>query len=154
MPTLSRIQPSRAAPARQLLVSPGVLALAGCVNSVGGMNATARLTRHARIRTAERQLRPDVLDFILTFGTLTRAAGATHVTVVERRLAIEVRDTPLAARARGWIVVVADDGEVMTCYRRFDAVSYLRKRTKRRLSYAQLSLRRRHPRYEGGQHAG
>ena len=44
----------------------------------------------------------------MTWGTETRAAGATHITLVRRDLPADLRDTEEAARAEGWILVEGD----------------------------------------------
>ncbi|MDI1430164.1 hypothetical protein [Polyangium sorediatum] len=95
-------------------------------------SSAVRTWSHFRLRAAQRGLRRDVRDFILTYGCEHRAAGATHLVILERRLPPEIRDTDLARRARGWIVLLADDGALMTCYRRFDATRALRRKAKLR----------------------
>jgi len=95
-------------------------------------------TDHFRERSARRRLHPAVLQFILAFGSPVRACGATHLTVLERKLPSHLQGTRMAERARGWIVIETDGGELMTCYRRRDAAHFLRRKQKRRLSRAQL----------------
>jgi hypothetical protein len=99
------------------------------------------LPRHFVERGALRQLRGEVLDFILDFGVRTRAAGVTHVTVLERQLPGALRDSPLARQARGWILLVSDQEErIITCYRREDASQFIRRKPKHR------AFKRRSPR--------
>lgn len=95
-------------------------------------------THHFEERSAQRRLNPAVLQFILTFGAAVRARGATHLTIIDRQLPTHLRGTPLAERARGWVVLETDEGELLTCYRRRDAVRFLQRKRKRRLSRAQL----------------
>lgn len=90
------------------------------------------LPRHFIERGAPRQLRDEVLDFILDFGVRTRAAGVTHVTVLERDLPGFLQDSPLARQARGWILLVGDHERIVTCYRREDASRFIRRKPKRR----------------------
>ena len=96
------------------------------------------LTRHFIERRSLRQLRDDVLDFILEFGARARASGMTHVTVLERDLPAAWRDSALARQARGWIVLLSDEERLVTCYRRGDASSFIRRKPKRRMSDAQV----------------
>jgi hypothetical protein len=96
------------------------------------------LTRHFIERRARRQLREDVLDFILEFGARARASGMTHVTVLERDLPAAWRDSSLARQARGWIVLLSDRERLITCYRRGDANRFIRRKPKRRMSDAQV----------------
>ena len=100
-------------------------------------------THHFKERSAQRRLDPAVLQFILAFGAAVRVCGATHLTVMDRQLPGHLRGTPLAERARGWIVLETDGGELLTCYRREDAVRFLRRKRKRRLSRAQIRRARR-----------
>jgi hypothetical protein len=91
-----------------------------------------RPTQHYQIRAAERALHSDVEAFLMTWGTETRAAGATHITLVRRDLPLDLRDTEEAARAEGWIIVVGDDGALVTCYRRSDAWRFVRRKSQAR----------------------
>ena len=58
--------------------------------------ADRRPTQHYQARAAERALPSNVEDFLLTWGTETRAAGATHITLVRRDLPRLDRDVALA----------------------------------------------------------
>jgi|GEM_PF-682947 len=100
-------------------------------------------THHFEARAAHRKLPPAVLQFILTFGAAVRACGATHLTIIDRQLPDHLRGSHLAKRARGWIVLETDEGALLTCYRRDDAVRFLQRKPKRRLSRAQLRGARR-----------
>lgn len=85
-------------------------------------------TQHYVTRSATRHLKPDVEAFVMKWGTELRAAGATHLTVVRRDLPVELRDSDEATRAQGWIIVAADDGALITCYRRGDAWRFVRRK--------------------------
>lgn len=91
--------------------------------------ATARLTLHYRRRRVERALRRDVEAFVMTYGTERRARGATHLTIVRGDLPLDLRDAEITDRATGWIVIEADDGSRLTCYRRDDAWKYVRRKS-------------------------
>ena len=91
-----------------------------------------RPTHHYQIRSAERALPPDIEDFLLQWGTETRAAGATHITLVRLHLPIELQDSKAATRAEGWIIVMGDDGSLITCYRRTDAWRFVRRKSQLR----------------------
>ncbi|QDE99254.1 hypothetical protein BHS05_27430 [Myxococcus xanthus] len=95
-------------------------------------------TRHFVERSSLRQLRDDVLDFILEFGIRTRATGMTHVTVLERELPRAWRSLDVARQARGWIVLLNDEERLITCYRRGDANRFIRRKPKHRMSSDQL----------------
>jgi len=95
-------------------------------------------TRHFAERSALRQLRDEVLDFILEHGSRTRASGMTHVTLLARDLPAGWRHLDVARQARGWIVLLNDEERLITCYRRGDANRFIRRKSKRRMSGAQL----------------
>lgn len=94
--------------------------------------ADRRPTQHYYARAAERALRSDVEEFLMTWGTETRAAGAIHITLVRRDLPIDLQDTDEAARAEGWIIVAGDDGSLVTCYRRSNAWRFIRRKSQMR----------------------
>lgn len=94
--------------------------------------ADRRPTQHYQARAAERALPSNVEDFLLTWGTETRAAGATHITLVRRNLPAEMQDSEEVTRAEGWIIVASDDGSLITCYRRTDAWSFVRRKSQMR----------------------
>jgi hypothetical protein len=94
--------------------------------------ADRRPTQHYNARAAERALRSDVEEFLMTWGRETRAAGATHITLVRRDLPIDLQDTDEAARAEGWIIVAGDDGSLVTCYRRNDAWRFVCRKSQMR----------------------
>ncbi len=92
---------------------------------MGGM---FRLTKHFHERARTRGLTLDVQEFIVTWGTTIEAPyGASYFTVVWRDLPYEARSSGLARRAEGWVVVVAGNGAMLTCYRRRDAWHALRR---------------------------
>jgi len=93
---------------------------------------TCRPTRHYESRAAKRGLRPEVEEFLMTWGTETRAAGATHITLVRRNLPVELQDSEEADRAEGWIIVSGEDGSLVTCYRRTDAWRFVRRKSEMR----------------------
>src|SRR5262249_44684236 len=88
-----------------------------------------RPTRHYVERASHRHLRDSVLDFVLRHGVDIRAAGATHLVVIERQLSADLRGTEAARQARDWIIVVGDDGALLTCYRRKRAVRFVRRKS-------------------------
>lgn len=98
-----------------------------------------RPTHHYLDRSATRHLRPSVEDFVMTWGTQLHAAGANHLTVVRRDLPPDLRDSEEAAQAEDWIIVTADDGSLITCYRREGALRFVRRK-------CDISPRRRWPR--------
>lgn len=92
---------------------------------------TIEATAHYRARAVERGLPARAERFLRTWGTETWAAGATQITLSRKHLPAELRDTRDAKRAEGWILVAADNGALMTCYRRRDAWRFIRRKCDR-----------------------
>ena len=105
---------------------------------------TQRTTNHFSERCACRGLRTEVRDFILAYGVEYHATGANHLTVLDTHLPKDVRGCETAHHAKDWILVLSDDGVLMTCYRRPHATRFLRTKPKRRLSPQQVRELRAH----------
>lgn len=86
---------------------------------------THQVTRHYHLRAAERALPQDVEGFLRTWGTEVWAAGARQITLFLKDLPAELRDTMIARRAEGWILVAAPSGALMTCYQRRHAWRFI-----------------------------
>jgi len=105
---------------------------------------TPDTTQHYRARAAERVLRDDVEMFLQMWGTEIWAAGARQITLLRKNLPPDLRDSPLARSAEGWILVAAPNGALMTCYHRCDASRFItRKSDARRSRKPQRGRRRR-----------
>ena len=105
--------------------------------------STPDATQHYRTRAAERALDEDVEMFLQMWGTETWAAGARHITLFRKNLPPDLRDSPLARSAEGWILIAAPNGSLMTCYHRCDASRFLARKSDPRRSRRQ----RRGPSY-------
>ena len=92
-------------------------------------DATPDATEHFRARADERALPAEVEAFIRMWGDETWAAGARQITLFRRDLPPELRDSVIARRAEGWILVAAPNGALMTCYRRNDASRFLARKS-------------------------
>jgi hypothetical protein len=92
---------------------------------------TQDATHHYRARAAERDLTPDVELFLRTWGTERWAAGATQVMLIPKHLPTHVRNSADARRAEGWILVVAPNGALLTCYRRRGALRFVQRKAER-----------------------
>ena len=108
---------------------------------------TQYATQHYHLRAAERALPQDVEGFLRTWGTETWAAGARQITLFLKDLPEELRDTMIARRAEGWILVAAPNGALMTCYQRRNAWRFItRKSEDRRPRRPRRRRSRRHAR--------
>jgi hypothetical protein len=92
---------------------------------------TQEATHHYRVRAAERDLPPDIELFLRTWGTERWAAGAAQITLIRKRLPTHVRNSRDARRAEGWILVVAPNGALLTCYRRSGALRFIQRKAER-----------------------
>lgn len=104
-------------------------------------------TWHYHHRAAERALPQDVEGFLRTWGTEVWTAGARQITLFLKDLPEELRDTMIARRAEGWILIAAPNGALMTCYQRRDAWRFItRKSQDRRPRRPRHARSRRHSR--------
>ena len=80
------------------------------------------LSRHARARSQQRSMRPQVIDTIVDHGTCIRVRGADSYAIDKagrRRLKAELGDR--FREVEPWLnafVVVSDDGRIITVARR------------------------------------
>jgi hypothetical protein len=89
------------------------------------LDATPDATQHYLVRAKQRALPPAVEMFVQMWGTETWATGARQITVIRKDLPPELRDSSIARRAEGWILVAAPNGALMTCYQRADAWRFI-----------------------------
>jgi hypothetical protein len=89
-------------------------------------------TQHYQARAAERALPPDVEMFLQMWGTEIWAAGARQIMLLRNDLPPDLRDSPIARSAEGWILVAAPNGALMTCYHRCDARRFIARKRRRR----------------------
>lgn len=85
-----------------------------------------RETRHFADRCRTRGMDASVLEFVLTYGVEFDGADAHAYTVITRSLPHALRDTDLARRSLGWILVVSEGGALLSCYRRKNAAHFLK----------------------------
>jgi len=74
-------------------------------------------TQHARKRGARRNVAPDAVDYVLTYGRMIRRTGAMFYFLGRRDIPPCDRRASWASRLEGSIVIVAPDGAVITIYR-------------------------------------
>jgi hypothetical protein len=92
---------------------------------------TPDATQHYRARAAQRALPRDIELFLQMWGTESWAAGARQTTLIRRNLPPDLRDSPIARDAEGWILVAAPNGALMTCYHRCDAGRFIARKRRR-----------------------
>jgi hypothetical protein len=89
------------------------------------------VTEHFRERSIGRGLKPEVLNFVLVWGTSIRAAGARHLVVLNKELPVEVQGDPIAKVATQWVLVLSPDGRTLvTCFRNDEAHKFVKTKSK------------------------
>jgi len=73
-------------------------------------------TRHFAERADQRKLPVDVEQFVATWGTRFRVRDCFCVFVVRENLPPQIRKSPIVDRAKGWLMIVAHDGALVTCF--------------------------------------
>src|SRR5690348_10317097 len=80
-------------------------------------SSVVSFTQHARKRGARRNVAPDAVDYVLTYGRMIRRTGAMFYFLGRRDIPPCDRRASWASRLEGSIVIVAPDGAVITIYR-------------------------------------
>ena len=94
--------------------------------------ATPEATLHYRMRAAEHGLSSEIESCLRLWGTEIWAAGARQLTLFRKHLPDELRDTMIARQAEDWILVVAPNGMLMTCYERRNAWRFVNRKAEDR----------------------
>jgi len=98
-----------------------------------------RLTFHGLRRAAQRNLSPDELAYTLTYGRRVRRTGAVFYFLGARDLPPCDRCDAQRTRLIGTVLIVENDA-VITAYRNPDALRYIKRKMKYRLSAAERSM--------------
>ena len=110
------------------------------MDATGGMASSAArrdvisLTRHARRRSARRNVAPDAVEYVLAHGRMVRRTGVMFYFLGWRDIPACDRCASWATRLEGVIVVVAPDGGVITVYRNRHGLPAIERKMKYRLS--------------------
>lgn len=91
------------------------------------------LTAHALARAARRNVAPDAVDYVLTYGRRIQRTGVTFYFLGKRDMPPADQCAGWASRLEGTIVVVAPDGNVITVYRNRRGVRAIQRKLKYRL---------------------
>ncbi len=89
-------------------------------------------TAHAQKRQAQRNIPPELVDYILRWGTFLQRTGVTFV-VLRRKdiMAIPPTDRlPNSEKLNGLVVILDEYGRVITCYHDPEAFRDICKKTK------------------------
>ena len=107
----------------------------------GNIRNLVRKTQHFAAREAERGLPPDTQDYILTWAQPVYRSGRRFWTLRWKDLPEVEQQSKLAARAMGWVLVLANDDSLVTTYWNPNAVGHLKKKPMKALKGGQLAKR-------------
>lgn len=91
------------------------------------------LTRHARRRSARRNVAPNAVEYVLAHGRMVRRTGVRFYFLGRRDIPACDRCASWATRLEGVIVVVAPEGGVITVYRNRHGLRAIERKMKYRL---------------------
>lgn len=97
-----------------------------------------RFSLHARNRSASRNVAFDHVGYVLEYGRLANRTGVRFYFLGRRDIPAADRRSPAVARLVGTVVLVGNDGEVITVYRNARAWRLIARKTKYRLTNEQL----------------
>ncbi len=92
------------------------------------------LSRHARARSARRNVVPDAVEYVMAYGRMLQRTGATFYFLGKRDIPTADRRMAQTARLAGTVVLVGSSGEVITVYRNQRALPAIRRKLKYRLT--------------------
>ena len=94
------------------------------------------LTAHAARRTARRNIAPEALEYVLTYGRRIQRTGVTFYFLGRRDVPAADRKASWATRLEGTVVLLSKDGALITVYRQRNALRSIQRKLKYRLSRA------------------
>jgi hypothetical protein len=101
----------------------------------------ARLTGHARLRSAQRNLALDAVRYVMTYGREYRRTGVTFFVLGRRDIPREDLRLPWVARLEGAVALVSRDGVVITLYRNSAAARTILRKMKYQISWKSARAR-------------
>lgn len=111
---------------------------------------SARLTDHARLRAAQRNLTMDALRYILTDGQEHRRTGVTFYVLSRRDIPAEDLRCSRVARLEGAVALVARDGAVITLYRNPTSIRTILRKAKYQSRPRRPAAQRRYEAFDQG----
>lgn len=97
-----------------------------------------RLSEHARHRAARRNVVPDAVDYVLTYGRSMHRTGVAFYFLAWRDIPRRDQRQSAYARLAGTVVIVGRGGEIITVYRNVRAWHHISRKMKYRLTEEQL----------------
>lgn len=108
-----------------------------------------RLSNHARLRAAQRNLAEDALRYVMTYGREYHRTGAVFFVLCKRDIPRDDLRLPWVARLAGAVALVSGDGEVITLYRNGLAIGDIKRKMKYRLPWKDSRSRKEPPTRDG-----
>lgn len=105
----------------------------GSSAQLGLGSSVASFTRHARRRSARRNVAPDAVDYVLAYGRMIQRTGALFYFLGRRDIPPCDRHASWATRLEGSIVIVSPDGDIITIYRNRRGLRAIERKMKYRL---------------------
>jgi hypothetical protein len=88
------------------------------------------LTTHAARQAARRNIAPEALEYVLTYGRRIQRTGVTFYFLGRRDVPATDRQASWASRLEGTVVLLANDGEILTVYRHRKALHSIQRKQK------------------------
>jgi hypothetical protein len=90
----------------------------------------ALFSLHATRRAARRNLAPGEVEYVLTYGRQVHRTGVTFYFLGWRDIPYADRQASWAARLEGTVVLLSNDGEIITVYRHRKALHSIQRKQK------------------------
>lgn len=91
------------------------------------------LSNHAARRAARRNVKVEALEYVLTYGRCIQRTGVTFYFLGRDDLPPADRHASWASRLEGTVVLMGNDGEIITVYRQRNALPTIRRKLKYRI---------------------
>ena len=92
------------------------------------------LTAHAARRAARRNIAPEALEYVLTYGRRIQRTGVTFYFLGRRDVPAADRQASWVSRLEGTVALLSNDGALITVYRQRNALRSIQRKLKYRLS--------------------
>ena len=99
----------------------------------GSTGSVISFTRHAHRRSARRNVAPDAVDYVLAHGRMMQRTGVMFFFLGRRDIPSCDRCASWASRLEGTIVIVAENGDIVTVYRNRQGLRQIARKMKYRL---------------------
>ena len=104
------------------------------------------LPHHAERRTARRNIPPEALECVLTYGRRFQRTGVTFYFLGRRDVPAPDRQVSWVTQLEGTVVIMSSEGEILTVYRHRKALPMIRRKMKYRLPLQTTGYRKKESR--------